>query len=241
MNKPNSLNVYLERRSSRTYVGKLTKKDTGFIFEYDKTYAYADNSIPVGPELPITKRIHKSDQLFSSFADRIPSKKNPAYVEYCEKFGIPLGEKDEIILLSTIGKRGPSSFVFEEEKKEEYTGYDYIVFRKSLELTLRDFATIFDVSLTTLQRIEQGASKKGKELLKRVAIYDKFPEVALHEVEKRGGLIHSTKKEKLEKILLDKINYLKDKHRSTQLVKYDEQLSYPLFNLASKPKKEKNN
>jgi HipA-like protein len=214
MTKINSLNVYLERRSSRTYVGKLTKADTGFNFEYDKNYAYAVNSIPVGPELPITKRTHNSLQLFSSFADRIPSQQNPAYVEYCEKFGISLSEKDEIILLSTIGKRGPSSFVFEVEKKEDYSGYDYLVFRKSLELTLRDFATIFDVSLTTLQRIELGKSSKGKEILKRIEIYDKFPDVALYEVGKRGGLIHSAKKEKLEKILLDKSRYLKDKHNA---------------------------
>lgn len=212
MSKTNSLNVYLERRSSRTYVGKLTKKESGFIFEYDKQYAYLENSIPIGPELPITKRIHKSEQLFSSFADRIPSKKNPAYVEYCEKFGIPLNEKDEIILLSTIGKRGPSSFVFEQEKTEEYTNYDYVAFRKSLELTLRDFATIFSASLTTLQRMEHGATDKGKELLKRIEIYDKFPEVALFELKRRRELIHSSKQENLERVLVEKINYLKSRN-----------------------------
>lgn len=214
MNKTNSLNVFLERRSSRTYVGKLTKKENGFTFEYDKTYAYSNNSIPIGPELPITKRVHKSEQLFSSFADRIPSKKNPAYAEYCEKLGIPLNEKDEIILLTTIGKRGPSSFVFEQESDEGYSKYDYMNFRKTLELTLRDFAAVFNASLTTLQRMEQASTDKGKELLKRIEIYDKFPEVALAELEKRGGLIHGSKKEKVEQILLEKINYLKLKKSS---------------------------
>jgi HipA-like protein len=214
MNKPNSLNVYLERRASRTYVGRLTKKEGGFVFEYDKSYAYADNSIPIGPELPITKRIHKSENLFSSFVDRIPSRKNPAYVEYCAKFGIPINEKDEIILLSTIGQRGPSSFIFEKENDMAYSNFDYLSFRKDLQLTTRDFATVFNLSLTTLNRIERGASESGRELLKRIEIYDKFPQVALFELHRRKELIHSVKYTNLEKMLVQKVSYLKSRKAS---------------------------
>jgi len=169
------------------------------------------NSIPVGPELPLTKRIHKSEQLFSSFADRIPSKQNPAYKEYCQKFDLAPNEKNEIVLLSTIGKRGPSSFIFELKNIEEYTHYDYINFRKSSGLTLRDFATVFSVSLTTLQRMEKGVGDKGRESLRRIEIYDKFPEIALFELDRRKELIHSAKHEKFEKILKDKVSYLKSR------------------------------
>jgi hypothetical protein len=41
--------------------------------------------------------------------------------------------------------------------------------------------------------MEHGATDKGKELLKRIEIYDKFPEVAMLELKRRGGLIHSSK------------------------------------------------
>ncbi len=205
------LNVYLERRSSRVFVGRLYKKDTSFIFEYDKNYAYSDSSIPIGPDLPITKRTHKSDKLFSSFADRIPSKKNPAYIEYCQKFGISTNEKDEIILLSTIGKKGPSSFVFEIEKNQEYSSLDYVKFRDELSLTLRDFALVFSISLSTLQKLERNPNL-GRDVLKRIEIYDLFPEVALFELRRKAHLIHSSKFEQTEKILLEKIEYNK-KHR----------------------------
>lgn len=215
MNKIEFLNVYLERRTSRLYVGKLFRKEDLFIFEYDKKYAYLDNSIPIGPDLPLTKRTHKSESLFPSFSDRIPSRKNPAYEEYCEKFNIPLNERDELILLSTIGKRGPSSFVFEAEDVLVYDGIEYTKFREDLDLTLRDFATIFDISKATLQKLEKGP-KGGKEVLKRIEIYDRFPEVALFELNKNGKLIHSAKKELIEKILKEKISYKKKRDKESR-------------------------
>lgn len=203
-----NLGVFLERRASKTYVGKLFLKDNQYVFEYDKSYAYAENSIPLGPDLPITKRVHKAEKLFASFADRIPSKRNPAYIEYCEKFGISPNEKDEIILLSTIGKRGPSSFIFEILDKNQYTATDYIKFRNDINLTIRDFAAVFDIGISTLQKLEKNSSQV-KESLKRIEIYDRFPEVALFELNRNGKLIHSTKKEITESILKEKIRFNK--------------------------------
>lgn len=198
------LEVYLERRASKTYVGKLFQREREYVFEYDKAYAYAENSIPVGPDLPITKRTHKSDKLFASFVDRIPSKRNPAYVEYCQKLGISPEEEDAIILLSTIGKRGPSSFVFELLNPKRYTASNYIQFRNDIQLTIRDFAKVFDISISTLQKLEKNSSQV-KEPLKRIEIYDLFPEVALFELNKNGKLIHTSKKDNVEKYLKDKI------------------------------------
>lgn len=212
MNNLDSIEVYLERRSSRTFVGKLSKKDNFFIFEYDKSYAYADISIPVGPDLPITKRVHKSETLFPSFADRIPSKRNPAYIEYCELFGISPAEKNELILLSTIGKRGPSSFVFEGLAEKSYNSLDYTNFKNDLGLTLRDFSSIFNISLSSLQNLEKN-HLSGTEVLKRIEIYDKFPEVALFELERNGKLIHSMKRERLEEILISKLKHINKKKK----------------------------
>ena len=45
--------------------------------------------------------------------DRIPSKENPAYPDYCKSQGISVNETNPIILLIAIGKRGPSTFIFE--------------------------------------------------------------------------------------------------------------------------------
>ena len=208
MSKLKSLSIYLERRSSRTYVGKLYREDNLYCFEYDKKYAYDKKSIPMGPDLPMIKRVHKSKTLFSSFVDRIPSRKNEAYPEYCQKFSISVDEEDEILLLSTIGRRGPSSFLFEGDWIVEYTSLDYSKFRKELGLTLREFASVFDVSISSLQKLEK-KMESGREVLKRIEIYDRFPEVALFELKKSGKLIHSSKKEKVEDFLLEKIKFLR--------------------------------
>jgi HipA-like protein len=210
--EPIILGVFLERRASKTFVGKLYNQDNQYAFEYDKTYAYAKNSIPMGPDLPITKRVHKSDKLFASFADRIPSKKNPAYVEYCQSLGVSPDEKNEIILLSTIGKRGPSSFIFEILEEESFSATDYIRFRNDLQLTIRDFAAIFNVGVSTLQKLEKN-SNNVKESLKRIEIYSVFPEVALYELNKNGKLIHSSKKDQVEKIIKEKIKFKNRRER----------------------------
>ncbi len=197
--------VFLEKRKTRQYVGKLhfLKKSNVFEFVYDDEYLYGKNTIPLGPELPLTKQVHRSSKLFPSLQDRIPSKENAAYPEYCQAAGIAVNENNPIALLATIGKRGPSSFVFEPFYEDRFSVKDLIDFRAELGLTTREFALCFDLTHTALMRIEKGHSS-GRELLKRIEIYQRFPEVALSMIERHGGAINSEKRKKIVKLLKSK-------------------------------------
>lgn len=198
MKKFSSIDVFLEKRKTRLYVGRLTflKNEKVFEFTYDEKYLYAKNIIPLGPEFPLTKKSFRSAKLFLSLQDRIPSKENPAYPDYCKSMGIFPDETNPIVLLGTIGKRGPSSFVFEPHFNEMFSKEDFRKFRKKLRLSTRDFAQCFDFSRSTLALIESG-KVAGKEILKRIEIYYNFPETALFEIERHGGSIHPTKKKHL--------------------------------------------
>src|SRR5271155_5807356 len=108
---PNKLEVFSEGRKRRVYVGRLSYDSEKEVFEfrYDPKYAKLKTAIPLGPELDLFKKVQSSKKkVFPSFADRIPSKSNPAYEEYCRSQGISPSERNPIILLSTIGRRGPS-------------------------------------------------------------------------------------------------------------------------------------
>jgi hypothetical protein len=201
-----SLAVFLEKRKTRIYVGKLTflKNSNLFEFTYEKHYLYAKNIISLGPEFPLTKQVHRSSTLFPSLQDRIPSRKNPAYPEYCQAAGIDPDESNPLILLATIGKKGPSSFVFEPLYEDLFSKEDLINFRLELGLTTREFALCFDLTQAALMRIEKGNSS-GKALLKRIEIYQRFPEVALFFIQRHGGAINSDKKKKIIKILKTKL------------------------------------
>ncbi len=202
MKKFTSIDVFLEKRKTRLYVGRLTflKNEKVFEFTYDEKYLYAKNIIPLGPEFPLTKHSFRSSKLFPSLQDRIPSKENPAYSEYCKSMGISPNEANPIVLLGTIGKRGPSSFVFEPHLNESFSNEDLRKFRKKLGLSTRDFALCFDFPRSTLTQIESGKIA-GREILKRIEIYYHFPETALFEVERHGGSIHPTKKKHLIQVL----------------------------------------
>src|SRR5690606_29078874 len=113
---------------------------------YQHSYLLKKNAIPLGPEFPLTQERFTSRKLFPSFEDRIPSKKNPAYPEYLHQFELDPEESDPIVLLSTIGRRGPSSFVFEPVRADAADRIDLATFRKSLGLTIREFAAVFDTS-----------------------------------------------------------------------------------------------
>lgn len=201
-----SLAVFLEKRKTRIYVGKLTflKDSNVFEFTYDNDYIYAKNIIPLGPEFPLTQKVYRSSILFPSLQDRIPSKENAAYAEYCKAQGIDVKESDPIILLATIGKRGPSSFVFEPLYEDSFSKEDLKKFRQELGLTTREFALCFDLTQAALMRIEKGDSS-GKALLKRIEIYYRFPEVALFFIQRHGGAINSEKKKTIIKILKAKL------------------------------------
>ena len=171
------IDIFLEKRKTRMHVGALTRENGKIMFVYNERYFTAKYVIPLGPEFPLTQRKFFSEKLFPSLEDRIPSRKNPAYVEYCAQTGIDPKEQDPFILLSTIGKRGPSSFVCSALYDREITPEDLIEFRDSLGLTTREFAKVFEFSQTSINALERGRSS-GKDIIKRVEILLHFPEVA---------------------------------------------------------------
>ena len=65
--------VFLEKRKTETFVGKLYKIDQKLVFTYEDSYLNARHSIALGPEFPLTEKQISSDKLFPSLEDRIPS------------------------------------------------------------------------------------------------------------------------------------------------------------------------
>ncbi len=201
-----AVDIYLERRKQREHVGQLLKNKSYFIFSYNQQYARKHNSIAIGPDLPLSLESYRSKKLFTSFEDRIPSKKNPAYEKYCDLAGIATTETDLITLVATLGQKGPSSFIFAPVRDDQFTREALINFRKDLDLSIREFADLFNCSPSTVHRIEIGKSE-GKDTLKRIGIYYQFPEVALYEVQRIGIKINDKAKSQV-------INYLKNKKTS---------------------------
>ena len=184
----NRLEVYSETKRRKSYVGELSfdPKSRTWELKYDKDYLKSKSAIPLGPELSLKRQSHKAkDKLFPSFADRIPSKANPAYEEYCASQGISPGERNQIVLLSTIGKRGPSTFVFEPiyDPDDFDSRSELAEFAKDLHLSSWDIATAFDLFQLTVQRILNGKSK-DRNTLRLVEIFLTFPDVALRQISK---------------------------------------------------------
>ena len=207
--------IYHEGRKRRVRVAKLIHHKDRDHFEliYDQDYVISKTAIPLGVELSLFKEHHFSEKgkLFPSLMDRIPSRENPAYEDYCRSQGIAVNEDNLIILLGTIGRRGPSSFVFEAiYEDEEPDGAVVASFRKSLGLSQHDFSLAFDFSTLTIHRVESSVSR-DHGTLSRVKIYMEFPEVALWQLKRRGGRIHSSQlmraverlKEKLKTVIRD--------------------------------------
>lgn len=190
----NRLHVFHEGRKRRVFVGELIyeKEKNKYEFIYDKKYTRSKNAIPLGPELDLFKLKHQSEKnkLFPSLLDRIPERSNPAYKDYCQSQGISSNEKNPIILLGTIGKRGPSSFIFELIYQDIFNPTEIIKLRKQLSITQHDLAQAFDLKKSTLQRIESGKSKEFNTL-KRIQILVRFPEVALWQLKQTGGSLNS--------------------------------------------------
>lgn len=202
--KIEAVDVYLEKRKSREYVGRLSREGKKFVFTYNNSYLYKDRSIPLGPDLPLTKANFTSNTLFQSFEDRIPSNKNPAYQEYCSMVGINPSEKDPLTLVATLGQKGPSSFIFSPAPTISITSEDIVNFRKDLRLTVREFSELFDFAPATINRIENKIIL-GKDALKRLEIYFYFPEVALHEAKKNHFKINDEKTKYVEKFLRSRL------------------------------------
>ena len=215
-----AIDVYLERRKTRQYVGRLSRKKRKFVFEYDSIYLYSENPLAIGSDLLLEKARHTSSVLFPSFADRIPSQKNPAYKEYCQDVGISPFEKDAFVLLSTLGKKSPITpfvcvLVQEEQdfsakdlnprgfKKGQGTALGGFsasqvdlkqensnkirIFRKDLGLSIREFASVFDVSQATIYRIENKKTT-GRDTLKKLALYFQYPKMALDRIQNSPAL-----------------------------------------------------
>ncbi|OGN66455.1 MAG: hypothetical protein A2888_02320 [Chlamydiae bacterium RIFCSPLOWO2_01_FULL_28_7] len=171
--------VFLKKRKTQILVGRLYKIDQKFIFTYEDYYLNAKHSIALGPEFPLTQKDFSSDKLFPSLEDRIPSVQNPAYPEYCLAMGIDPNEQDPFILLSTIGSKGPSSFIFYPIFKRYISPKEVVEFRNMLNLTTREFAAVFEFSQNSLNALETGR-RKGLDILKRLEILLHFPNVALY-------------------------------------------------------------
>lgn len=190
-----AVDVYLEKRGARHYVGRLRKSNRNFVFEYSEAYQYSDNPLPVGPDLPINKKTHSSLKLFPSFEDRIPLKQNPAYKEYCQSVGISPFEKNPFVLLAKLGRKGPSSFIITPVlDSPQFSKEDLRRFRKELNLSLREFAELFDISTASLYRIENDKTS-GKQILKKVSDYYKFPKAALEKLKYTGHKINDQKRQ----------------------------------------------
>lgn len=197
-----SVLVLLEGRSSNQPVGSLTADERGYHFTYDETYLCSPKAISLGPEMPLTRRFYQSEQLFRPFQERIPSRENPAYSEYCKSAGISEDENDPLVLLSTIASRGPSSFLFKPVYREDFTGADLKRFRTFLKLSIREFALCFDFSHPSITRVETGTTG-GREILKRAEIYALYPEVALDQLRRRAVYLHQKKVEWARDRLID--------------------------------------
>jgi HipA-like protein len=203
LNQIEAVDVYLQKRKSREYVGRLFREGEKFVFTYNDSYLYNDRAIPLGPDLPLTKNRFSSRSLFSTFEDRIPSRKNPAYSEYCKMVGIDPSEDDLLTLVATLGQKGPSSFIFSPASTLGLKNEDVLNFRKNLNLTVREFSELFDFAPATINRIEK-KTISGKDSLKRLEIYYYFPEVALYEVKKNRFKIHEQKIKHVEEYLSSK-------------------------------------
>lgn len=206
---PNRILIFYELKKRRIYVGELNynQKNDVYQLQYDEHYVNSKNAIPLGPELDLFKTIHtsKKGQLFPIFWDRIPEKSNPAYEDYCLLQGISPNEKNPLVLLGSIGTRGPSSFIFEKVFKVDFSIDNVIKMRKELQISQQDLATAFDINKVTLQRIEAGKGN-DKNTIKLLQIYFNFPEVSLWQLQHTGARVHTAILAKLNQYFRKKLN-----------------------------------
>ncbi len=205
-----AIDVYLEKWKTRQYVGRLCKEKRKFIFQYDMPYLYNNHPIPLGPDLPVNQQKHISLKLFPSFVDRIPSKKNPAYKEYCRSVNIDPNETNPFVLLATLGQKGPSSFICVPVIADQIFSSEQLKqLRKNLKLSIREFANLFDVSSATIYRIENNKTS-GKDALKRIEIYFKSPQAALDKIKTTGVKINEQKRHFVENFFRSQIRKQKE-------------------------------
>ena len=109
---------------------------------------------PLALKCLLQKKFLSLKNLFIPFENRIPSRENPAYPDYCKATGISTEETDPLILLTIIAHRGPSSFIFEPLYTDEFTAKDLLEFRNWLGLSVKEFAACFEFSPAAITRTE---------------------------------------------------------------------------------------
>lgn len=185
--------IFEELKRTRVLVAKMWKERGYYCFKYKKEYLERAVPTPIGPELPLKLKTIKSKSFFQSLEDVMPDRKNAAYKDYCKQAGISLEETDKLKLLTTIGKRGASKFVFEEEREVKEASGDRIKkFREELGLSQRDFALFFEIPIISLQKLEKGVvgQKIAKNYLEN---YINNPKQLKNLLKKRGYWLHSDK------------------------------------------------
>lgn len=195
----NKINIFSQTTTKRVFVGILYRQDGQFCFEYDKHYRRLKNAVALGPEFELWKEQFSSKELFPSLTDRIPSRQNPAYKDYCKQWEISENESDPFALLTTIGRRGPSTFVF-EPVYGEYTAERIKAFRNKLNLNQREFATLFDITQATLSKLEQGKSSY-LVITHFIQLCEEVPSALAWLLEFRGQYIHDDKRANIERVL----------------------------------------
>lgn len=195
-----AVDVYVTPGMTMIPVGRLEKKENYFVFVYHARYLKLPWSIPLGPEFPLTQEEFRSEELFPTFEDRIPLRRNPAYPDYCWQMGISVDEEDPLTLLASIGSRGPSSFVFVPVYERSFGVHDVSQYRKLLQLTTREFCHLFEIAQSSLHFIEKG-DKVGKDVLKRLELIVRFPEVAWHQYYLNGAALPLAKRKHVVSIL----------------------------------------
>ena len=106
--------------------------------------------------------------------------------------GIDEREKDPMVLLATLGRRGPSSFICTPIYKDSFTPQHLAQFRQHLGLSTREFALVFNFAPSTINGIETGRYD-GREALRRIELYQKVPEAARFELERNRHKISEKK------------------------------------------------
>lgn len=206
------VDVFLERFQTRVYVGMLRQEKNKFTFSYDKTYLNMKNILPLGPEFPLTCQDFHSYKLFPSFLDRLPDPESPSCADDCTHVGLAITTTNPIVLLARF-KRGPSSFIFEPIYENKYSYKHIEKLKDNLGLSLQDVAYLFDISLSSLQKIKTGDTP-GNEILRQIELYLEVPEALEFQIQRNAKYLHPEKvkkaleflnKGKAEKKLIAKI------------------------------------
>lgn len=204
VNDESALDIYLDARERRHFVGRLRRFPDGtYEFEYDDAYQLQPFAISIGPGLPVTQKLHKSTNLFPEFLDRLPSRQNAAYLDYCHAVGISPDETDEMILLAKLGKGGPSKFTVETVFIENFENIAQRL--KELiagsGLSQDDVMNSLDMPRTTFQRVIKGKSKDVL-LMRLLDLYLSNEELYIDLLQFTGARLLDAKRRQLASFLV---------------------------------------